>query len=266
MYLCIKFTNVNTMAKGYGLTGKIRGKLGSKVYRIEAGEQIISEYADTRQDRKSNKQIMQRSKIALANQVSIQFDWVELVGLSPNRSKARRLFVGNIVNNTSAVMDGESKAVATLDFSGLKFSKGCTVNVDAMSINKVAAVGTKANSQITFPESTNVAKYILIGFPVLITPPAGVPPYTYSIFAESEDVTPGEVCRATMVLNYSTLVTGYYIYCYAVPIVTNTLEKRVKYSKIIDASTAGILSADTMVSLARADLFGETIYLGQLTY
>lgn len=254
------------MAKGYGLTGKIRGKLGSKVYRIEAGEQIISEYAATKQDRKSNKQIMQRSKIALANQISRQFRWEELAGLSTNRSKARRMFIGNVVKHTTAVMEDDSRAEATADLTALKFSVGGNVLVDSKSTNKIAERGTWYNAQVTFNEGSGVVRYLLLCLPVQDVPIVPVGPFEDAFVAMSEEVVPGTVCRASAAMNYSTLITGVHVYGYAVPIIPNTLKKRVIYNNVLDASTVGEISAEALVELARADIYGATIYLGNIAY
>lgn len=254
------------MAIGYGLTGKIRGKLGAQVYRIEAGKQIISEYNPEKQDRKSNKQIMQRSKVALVNQLSRQFDWEQLTGLSTNRSEARRLFVGNIIANTTAVMDGPEKAVATVDLTALSLSRGANVNVDTMSINSVSAHGTQANSSILFGNGSEVKRYILTALPVRMVPNPIHGAFEDSVYALSAEVVAGQPCQASAILNPSTMATELYLYCYAVPIIPNTLKKRVAYGKALDATVDGKISAEAWVTLARADVFGATIYLGRLTF
>lgn len=254
------------MAKGYGLTGKIRGKLGSKVYRIEAGEQIISEYAATKQDRKSNKQIMQRSKVTLANQISRQFRWEELVGLSTNRSKARRMFVGNVIKHTTAVIEDESRVTATADLTALQFSVGGNVLVDAQSINKVSQSGTVVNALMTFNEQSGVVRYLLLCLPVRDIPNPVMGAFEDAFVGMSEEVTAGQVCRATAVMNPSVVATGYHIYAYAVPFIPNTLKKRVIYSELFDTSVAGEVSVEALVELARADIYGATIYLGNIAF
>lgn len=254
------------MAKGYGLTGKIQGKLGSKVYRIEAGEQIISEYNPNKQDPKSDKQVKQRSKIALANQISRQFPWEYIAGLSKNRTKARNDLFGIIVSNTTAVMDGEQKAVATCDLSALRFSNGGSVLVDSFSINQIAERGTRCNAQLTFNENAGVARYMLLCLPVRDAPNPQVGPFEASFMGMSEEVVPGTVTRASAVMNYSALVTGYHVQCYAIPIIPNTLKKRVIYNEVLQAGDNADITSEALIELARADLYGATIYLGQLVF
>lgn len=254
------------MAIGYGLTGKIRGKLGAQVYRIEAGKQIISEYNPEKQDRKSDKQIKQRSKVAIVNQLSKQFDWEQLTGLSTNRSEARRMFVGNMIANTSAVMDGPEKAVATVDLTALKLSKGAEVNVDSKSINRIGIGQTLANSSITFDSGSGVARYILTVLPTYIVPNPNVGAFMDSKSSLSQEVVAGQSCAATVIINQSTVATNTRLYCYAVPIVPNTLKKRVTYSAVLEAPQSGVISAEAWITLARADLFGATIYLGALDF
>lgn len=254
------------MAKGYALSGKIRGKLGSNVYRIEAGEQIISEYNPAKQDRKSDKQIIQRSKIALANEISRQFRWHELTGLSTNRSKARRMFVGDIARTATAIMVDESKATATASFEAIKFSRGAFVNVDNMSINKVADRGTVLNSLLTFSENSGVVRYMLLGLPVRDVPNPITGAFLDGLSSMSGEVVAGQPTTAQVILNYSTVVTGLHIYAWAVPVIPNTLKKRVIYDKVLDTTTVGQITAEAWVELARADLFGDTIYLGNIAY
>lgn len=266
MYFCIRITNVNDMAKGYGLTGKIRGKLGSNVYRIEAGEQIISEYNPTKQDRKSDKQIIQRSKMALANEISRQFQWHELTGLSTNRSKARRMFVGDIARTATATMVDTSKATATASFDAIKFSRGAVVNVDDIQIDSVAEHGTVLNSRIVFGPGSGVVRYMLLGLPVRDIPNPIMGAFLDGLSSMSAEVTEGQGARAMVVMNASTLVTGIHIYAWAVPVIPNTLKKRVIYDKVLDTSTVGQITAEAWVELARAELFGDTIYLGNIAY
>lgn len=254
------------MAKGYGLSGKIQGKLGSKVYRIEAGEQIISEYNPNKQDAKTDKQVKQRSKIALANQISKQFPWEYIAGLSKNRTKARNDLFGIIVNNTTAVIEADHKAVATCDLSALRFSNGAGVLVDSFGINQIAQSGTRCNAQIWFNENAGVSRYMLLCLPVRDEPNPQTGIFESSFMGMSEEVVAGAATRASAVMNYSTLVTGYHVQCYAIPIVPNTLKKRVIYNSVLQGGNNAIITAEALVELARADIYGGTIYLGQLVF
>lgn len=252
------------MAKGYGLTGKIQGKLGSKVYRIEAGEQIISEYNPTKQDRNSDKQIIQRSKIALVNQISRQFDWVDLVGLSTNRKTARNAFVGNMVHHTTAVITSPEQATATADLSALKLSKGVFVNTESSDINNISERGSWVNSRITFPEDTEVKRYLLYVLPVLDVPNPVMGAFLDSVKGISAEVVGGAACLASAVINASMVITGITCYAYAVPVIPNTLKKRVIYDKLLSTTVANAITAEAQIELARADMFGDTIFLGSI--
>lgn len=253
-----------TMAKGNAISGKIRGKLGSQVYRIENGEQIISEYNPSKQDRNSDKQIIQRSKIALVNQISRQFDWVDLVGLSTNRKTARNAFVGNMVHHTTAVITSPEQATATADLSALKLSRGAFVNTDSTNIDNVSERGSVVNSRITFPEDTEVKRYLLYVLPVRDVPNPIMGAFLDSVKGVSVEVVGGTACRAQAVINASTVITGITGYAYAVPVIPNTLKKRVIYDKLLSTAVANTITAETQIELARADMFGDTIFLGSV--
>lgn len=253
-----------TMAKGNAISGKIRGKLGSQVYRIEAGKQIISEYNPTKQDRNSDKQIMQRSKIALANQISRQFDWVDLVGLSTNRKTARNAFVGNMVHHTTAIITSPEQAEATADLSALKLSYGAFVNTDSTNIDNVSESGSVVNSRITFPEDTEVKRYLLYVLPVRDVPNPIMGAFLNRVKGISAEVVGGAACRASAVVNASAVITGITGYAYAVPMIPNTLKKRVIYNTLLTREVANRITAEVQVELARAGMFGDTIFLGSV--
>lgn len=250
------------MAKGYGLTGKIQGKLGSKVYRIEAGEQIISEYNPNKQDPKSEKQLIQRSKVVVANEVSKVFPWEVLVGWSTNRTKARRDFVGDLVRLATTTGTAEEK-VSAIDVTKIQLSKGIPVLVMNSSFNNTSVQGT-----------TYVNSYLYVGLHSEVS--------AYLFVVAFENATTGKLQRAYYVMsseknnegriqahiNVSEIVglSGYKAYGYAVPVVPNTLKKKVVYEKSVVESSDNHISATTLVTLARAELFEATIYLGEVNF
>lgn len=250
------------MAKGYGLTGKIQGKLGSKVYRIEAGEQIISEYNPTKTDPKTQKQIIQRSKMSEATKVSRYFPWETITGYNRNRSKARQQFNSFLAKlATNTVIDNTVRA--TIDLTKIELSKGVPVLLDNWQFNNVSMVDAQlVNASVTVPVDTQVVGFLLV---VIYSPEPTTQPYR-AYYAMSTQPNASRVCSATVTLSTTGPITSGVCYGYAIPLIANTLAKRVVYDDVVHVSANGNLTTEVWVSLARADLFATTVYLDKIIF
>lgn len=257
-----RITNVNTMAKGYGLTGKIQGKIGSKVYRIEAGEQIISEYNPNKQDPKSEKQLVRRSKMVEANRVSKFFPWETIVGYGPNRSRARNAFMSELVSlaQTSQV-NGDIKS--TINLADVQLSKGVPVLLGTFSLTTVSPQNKQyVNASVQVPTGLDVVGFLLV---VIYSPAPDVEPYR-AYYAMSTALDVSRSCSATVVLSDTGSLGAGTCYAYAIPLLANTLKKRVRYSEVVEVTAQGNMTTTAWVSLARADLFTKTQYLGTINF
>lgn len=253
-----KIYKCKTMATGYGLSGKIRGKLGAHVYRIEAGKQIISEYNPEKQDRKSDGQLKQRAKMSTATRVSKVFPWESLVGFSTNRSVARRIFVKSICNKVNAVYVTD-RWQATYDMTQAIFSDKAQVLYSNKSINTTSPENTQfINCSITFPESVDVKRFQMI---VAFCPNVNSIPDRALMAMSSERNTSGQ-CTASVELSNLEALSAGVCYVYAVPIVPDTLKKKTRYNELVHTNLTNVLSADVYVEFARADMLMGSIYVG----
>lgn len=250
------------MAKGYGLSGKIQGKLGSKVYRVEAGKQIISEYNPNKQDPKSDKQLRQRTKMAQATELSRRFPWECITALSVNRSEARRKLVGNIIEKTVVTKEGD-EYIATVDLGQIQLSKGVPVKVDNFQVTKFGLEGEqKLQAVIQVTEASQIKRFLFI----TLYNANYLRQVDRALYALSAEVNNEGRCYASIVLDSSQTLQGGSCYSWAIPIYPNTLEKKVKYGAINSAPQSGLLTAQAIVELARADLFAASFYMGRTDF
>ena len=249
------------MAVGYALTGKIRGKLGSKVYRIEAGKQIISEYNPEKTDPRSEKQIIQRTKMTEATRVSRYFPWETIVGYSSNRSKARHDFNSFLARlATTTVIDQSVKA--TIDLTQVELSKGVPVLLDNWTLGTISPQNTQVvNGSVKIPAGMNVVGFLFV---VIYSPAPATQPYR-AYYSISSQPNAQRVCSASVTLSSVGTLSAGTCYAYGIPLVANTLKKRVVYDDVIKVLQGSHLTTEAWVSLARADLFAATYYMGTIT-
>lgn len=250
------------MAKGYGLTGKIQGKLGSSVYRIEAGQQIISEYNPAKTDPQSEKQIKQRTKMTEATRVSRYFPWETIVGYNRNRSKARQEFNSFLAKlATTSVVDDTVRA--TIDLTKVELSRGVPVLLDNWQLGTVSPQNTQiVNGSVRVPDGMPCVGFLFV---VIYSPEPLTQPYR-AYYAISSKPNAQMVCSASVTLSSVGALHAGLCYAYAIPLVANTLKKSVVYSKVVEAASAGVLSTFAWVTLARAELFAATNYVGSITF
>lgn len=250
------------MAKGYGLSGKIQGKLGSKVYRIEAGEQIISEYNPNKQDAKTEKQIIQRTKMLEANAVSKRFPWECIVGYSTNKSKARNAFVKDIIKNTVVTKNNDSY-IGLVNLGDISLSNGVQVMYNSLSVTKFSVEGQQSiNAQLRVPPNSPVFRFLFVTLYDDRTG-NGLRMAQYNISAERNQ---SNICTASIVLNETGLITAGSCYSYAIPICVDNLDKRVIYGRFLNTSHNGDITAETLVSFARANMFAASLYAGRTDF
>lgn len=129
------------MGKSTNGLGQFRGKVGSVVFRVNQGEQIVSAYQPVVRNPKSNLQTAQRNKLYLASQLSKLLSKEDLIGMNPTGSARdrRSMFVKNVIDNTTSVLDGDL-FTSKIDYSLVRVSSG----LDSM----VSATIDSSNSRI----------------------------------------------------------------------------------------------------------------------
>lgn len=249
------------MAKGYPISGKIRGKLGANVYRVQRGEQIISEYNAHKSGSPSDTQLQQRSKMSVANEVSRLFTYPCIAGFSPSPAKARNAFVGSLARLAVVEPDPTYRYVATIDTTGVQLSKGVQVETLGKQLRSDLTTSLKVTSTITFASPSDAERFLFV---VLLQDVAtGAYFRTYHVVSGAKGS--NGRCDAQIQIAASNTAINAKVYGYAVPLVPNTLAKRAVYGKLQEDGTLESFTAETAVTLSRADIMAGTIYIGQTT-
>lgn len=120
------------MGKSTNGLGQFRGKVGSVVFRVNQGEQIVSAYQPVVRNPKSNLQTAQRNKMYLASQLSKLLSKEDLIGMNPTGSARdrRSMFVKNVIDNTTSILDGDL-FTSKIDYSLVRVSAGLDSMVSA---------------------------------------------------------------------------------------------------------------------------------------
>lgn len=252
--------NEITMAIGYGLSGKIRGKLGSSVYRIQSGKQVISEYNPEKTGTKSQGQIEMRAKMAMANNVSRCFPSDLLVGLSRSRATARQTLVGSIVKDATIVPDTNTQIWAQFNANKLSLSKG--VSIPTMDETVRMATGTRGIVSVSMllPPNTKVTHVLFVLLPkVVITGEFKQAVGKVSEFRGHSEPAYADI-NVSEVETYPTTV----YHAYAIPIIPNDLGRRVEYSESLSVDAEALFTTIAYLYNTRQVNFGQTIYLGNV--
>lgn len=101
-----------------GLTGKGTGKLGSSIFAVNSGEQIVRQYQPNVANPSTEGQVEQRSKLKLMSQLAAAFSNV-LAFRKDGMKSARNLFISkNIVNVSFA------DSTATINLPAMQLTAG----------------------------------------------------------------------------------------------------------------------------------------------
>lgn len=132
------------MAKMYGLSGILRGKMGNVVFSVKNGTQVARQYQPVVSNPKSDLQVEQRRKVILAGKLSHAFKADLLEGIGASSVAGRRaLFLKNLLNsittatvnnNESAVLQAGSLVIAN-GVSGVFASRGSGLVIDSGTVN-----------------------------------------------------------------------------------------------------------------------------------
>lgn len=127
------------MAKMYGISGPMSGKMGSVVFSVRSGVQIARQYQPIVSNPKSTGQRLQRAKANLVGQISKIVPYQILVGLGDSKTKRRARFLRLSMNNSTAVVSSSdpTRINAKLDARNFVFSEG--VVVPTITMNSLTA-------------------------------------------------------------------------------------------------------------------------------
>lgn len=107
------------MGRTNGLTGGVTGKVGNWVFYYRNGKYVAREYISKINNPKSERQVKQRLKMALAGRLSSIVPFAALEGMGGTKSDRRSAFMSNLLMNISS--DGSK---ASVNGSDVIFSVG----------------------------------------------------------------------------------------------------------------------------------------------
>lgn len=149
------------MGKATNGLGQFRGKVGSVVFRVNQGEQIVSAYQPQVRNPKSNLQTAQRNKFYLASQLNKLVSDYDIAGLGTTPRNRRSEFIKNIVVNAVSNLNN-GVFTTSIKEDKVLFSKGTDSGIEHLLV--VAAVNEgRAQFSINFTDldSNEVANLAL---------------------------------------------------------------------------------------------------------
>lgn len=252
--------NEITMAIGYGLSGKIRGKLGSSVYRIQSGKQVISEYNPEKTGTKSQGQIEMRAKMAMANNVSRCLPSDLLVGLSRSRAAARQTLVGSIVKNATIAPDTVDEVWAQFNAEKLELSKGVFIPSNESSVQMAPLTRTIVTASAVMPHGFDARNVLFVVLPkISITGQ-----FQQAVGRMSDAVYDYDTAHASIKVASEAAYPTTVFFAYAIPIIPNELGRRVDFSELLNADASALFTTIARLYNTRRVNFGQTIYLGSV--
>lgn len=241
------------MAKVKSTIGQLRGKVGGNVFRHDpSGYTVMSEYNPTPSNPRTLLQTNQRGKMNLAGQISKYVPYDAIAGMGGYPRQSRAAFVSNLLRNIH-VQDG----TALIDHKKVVFSKGVDKLVQG-SISYVENTKTLTVTMDAQPAGTDILFYRVV---VLLREATF---FVGCIWQDSGAVVAGSATSiAIEIPNAVSGSTNYGMYAYVVPVFASTEGVRVIYQDFVNFSVEQKMTASFTRSLASAEAFAATEYLGK---
>lgn len=243
------------MAKMQGITGKLSGKMGSAVFRVREGQQVVTQYNPIVKNPNTQGQQNQRASFKLLSQLSaVLSDAIGTMGTSNGASKgamtARNGFFKK--NFPLVVVDSSDGAFAKIPMEQVQLTDSFRI------FGQMSAIGEAAGEitvNISVPAGTGVkkGKVILVGYgtmSVTKTPQViqivDVPVVSNAIDFTFEDLIPGD----------------YTVLSYGIIPLTNAATK-IDLDNIHTPSDEDFIAAVDLRALTAEGAIAETVTIGQ---
>lgn len=136
-----------------GLTGKGTGKLGSSIFAINSGEQIVRQYQPNVANPSTEGQVEQRSKLKLMSQLAAAYALV-LAFRKDGMKSARNLFISKNIVNVSFNED-----TASVNLPAMQLTAG-SASIPAISVTRNGT--TALNVALTADASKICARVVYV--------------------------------------------------------------------------------------------------------
>lgn len=134
-----------------GLTGKGTGKLGSSIFAVNSGEQIVRQYQPNVANPSTEGQVEQRSKLKLMSQLAAAYALV-LAFRKDGLKSARNQFISKNIGNVSY-----SDNTASVNLPAMQLTAGTTA-IPAISVSRD---GTTALNVALAADASNICARVV---------------------------------------------------------------------------------------------------------
>lgn len=138
-----------------GLTGTGSGKLGSSVFSVQAGEQIVRQYQPVVTNPSTQVQVNNRARLKLVSQLSAVMSDVIAIPRKGNVT-SRNLFVSDNYHVTEAL-----NGVATVDLSAISLTRG---GINIPYVNAVRVDNTSIDVELADKANQIVSRVVYVMF------------------------------------------------------------------------------------------------------
>lgn len=138
-----------------GLTGTGSGKLGSSVFSVQAGEQIVRQYQPVVTNPSTQTQVNNRARLKLISQLSAVMSDVIAIPRKGNVT-SRNLFVSDNYHVTEAI-----NGVATVDLSAIGLTRG---GINIPYVNAVRVDNTSIDVELADKANQIVSRVVYVMF------------------------------------------------------------------------------------------------------
>lgn len=237
------------------MLGKIKGRLGGAVYRVQDGQQIISERAVTVLNPKSPAQIAQRAVFGFSSLIGKNLSYPMIAGWSAKPNIARASLVRSIMKACTIDTTDPDNPVVSVEANKVVISDGMPVPL-AHYVLVSEPSSTDLNLQATFPEGTDVfaAMFVVLVFDYTGKTCLGA----LSVTADVEAST--MTAEAKLDLGYVIDSRARKYFGYVVPLVDKTSYVRTNYDDVVSYLNNDAYCTQVAIELSKRNIYRRSIY------
>lgn len=154
------------MGKSTNGLGQFTGKVGSVVFSVSDGTQVVKAYQPNVKNPRTTAQLIQRAKVNVAGKLSSIVPQSAILGLKGSGRKRRGVFLGNLLR-AAQVIETSGSYTASIAPAEIILSQGVAVpcvRVTATYENGAITLNVSKNGALNETEyNRSSAKYVVIG-------------------------------------------------------------------------------------------------------
>lgn len=237
------------------MLGKIKGRLGGAVYRVQNGQQIISERAVTVLNPKSTAQIAHRAIFGFSSLISKNFTYPMIAGWSPKPNLARAAVVRSLMKSCTIDDTDPDNPVVSIDASKVIVSDGQPVPLSRFVITSAPA-DDKLTLVAGFPENSGVfaALFVVLIFDTNVKKCFGAVSTTVPVMLQTM------TAEGKLFLGYDIDTRARKYFGYVVPLVDKTEYVKTTYDDVISFLNDNTYCAQVAIELSKHNVYRRSVY------